>query len=162
MKFGTSPAPSKDLTHDLFHIAAWQLPFIVAMTLGYHQQAFMRWFSSPRVSVATFGAASIIFALLVYLVVVPTPLQAWVEALSQKQAEGPVRLLACLFVLSMMILCPQPSQGQRKGRSLVSPEVHGDGKVTFRLVAPQSGTHRPEQPGSAVRLSQETPRLLTG
>ena len=90
--------------NDLFHIAAWQLPFIVAMTLGYHQQAFMRWFSSPRVSVATFGAASIIFALLVYLVVVPTPLQAWVEALSQKQAEGPVRLLACLFVFQFVRL----------------------------------------------------------
>ena len=90
--------------NDLFHIAAWQMPFIFAMTLGYHQEAFMRWFSSRSVSVATFAIAAMLFGVLVYLVVVPTPLQAWVEGLSQKQAEGPVRLLACLFVFQFVRL----------------------------------------------------------
>ena len=90
--------------NDLFHIAAWQMPFVIALTLGYHQTAFMRWFSSARVSRAMFAIASMVFAVLVYLVVVPTPLRPWVEALSQKEAEGPVRLLACLFVFQFVRL----------------------------------------------------------
>ena len=51
-----------------------------------------------------FVLAATAFGVLVYLVTVPTPLQAWVEALSQKQAEGPVRLLACLFVFQFVRL----------------------------------------------------------
>ncbi len=48
------------------------------------------------------------------------------------------RGMAGLFLLALLLSCPQSSHGQPKGRTLVSPEVHADGKVTFRLAAPKA------------------------
>lgn len=88
--------------NEMFHIAAWQMPFLFAVTIGYHRAAFMGWYARYRWPALILAAA--VFAMLVFLVLVPTPFVDAIEVLSEKQAEGPIRLLACCFVFQLAYL----------------------------------------------------------
>jgi hypothetical protein len=85
--------------NDMFHIAPWQFPFLVALTLGYHHVPFTAWLR--RWTPITFAASAAIFGVLVWLVVARWDDYAWLGPLSYKPAEGPLRLLACLFVFQL-------------------------------------------------------------
>src|SRR5436190_17059466 len=47
---------------------------------------------------------------------------------------------AAVLAAALIGVCPQPGRAQapRRAAPLVSPEVHPDGKVTFRLTAPKA------------------------
>ncbi|HVA24859.1 MAG TPA: OpgC domain-containing protein, partial [Chloroflexota bacterium] len=85
--------------NDMFHIAPWQFPFLVALCLGYHHEKFTAWLR--RYTPITLAASAVIFGVLVWLVVAKWDQYPWLRTLSYKPSEGPLRLLACLFVFQL-------------------------------------------------------------
>ena len=83
----------------MFHIAPWQFTFVVALCIGYHHLAFTNWLN--RIAVLAFGGAALIFGVLVYLELTHAQ-QPLLAQLSAKPSEGPVRILACLFVFQLV------------------------------------------------------------
>jgi len=83
----------------MFHIAAWQMPFLVALCLGYHRNVVLAWLH--RWQQLLFPGATAVMAALVYLTLTQSQHFEWLAGLSQKPAEGPLRLVACLFVFQL-------------------------------------------------------------
>lgn len=97
----------------MFHFAAWQAYFVVAMTLGYHREVVTAWLSRIPTG-PLFMASAGIFALMLYLHVsggaqlpeffrrddVRQQLDGWF----QKGGAGPLRLLAAAFTFQFAFL----------------------------------------------------------
>jgi len=70
--------------------------------------------------------------------------------------------MAVVIIFMLSVLSPPPCRGQEKGRQpLISPEVHADGKVSFRLRAPKaekvllvSGELQPVLKASSVAMEK--------
>ncbi|HVA24010.1 MAG TPA: OpgC domain-containing protein [Chloroflexota bacterium] len=99
--------------NSMFHFAAWQVYFILAMTLGYHRRAVASWLGAvPKGPL--FVAAAGMFGLMVYLHIsggahlpgffqrddVRERLAGWF----QKGGAGPLRLLASVFIFQFAYL----------------------------------------------------------
>jgi hypothetical protein len=83
----------------LFHVSAWQLNFVAGMCLGYYREPFAAWYR--RFGSALFAASVAAFGALLYLEKTQGAGLSWLETFSQKSSEGPLRIIACLFVFQL-------------------------------------------------------------